>query len=107
MLVSISLAEYPQGYKAKLRENSWICAPMNMTHNEGGQPAIFYQGIRILRSFGWPPLRQQTKISKKRRRVTKTIRRSHGFVRAIEDLRRLRLSLVPKPDSRECLLQGV
>ncbi len=42
------------------------------------------------------------------RREMKQIRRiSHGNARAIESLRGLRLSLVPYPDSRECVLQGM
>jgi hypothetical protein len=81
---------------------------MSMTNNERTRSAIPHQSIRILscpcRFFS--PWRQ--KNNRPARREKKTIRRiRHGVARAIEDLRRMRLSLVPHPDSGNRLLPGM
>jgi hypothetical protein len=79
-----------------------------MTENKRAQAAIPHQDMRNLSCLAWFSSPRGTTSSKKLRRAMKLIRRnSHGNARAIEDLRGVRLSLVPHPDPRECVLQGV
>ncbi len=81
---------------------------MSMTKNEGRQAAISHRDIRILSSYAWfPSPRRIEMVEQKRREKMWSRRIRHGIARAIEDLRGLRLSLVPGPDPRECLLQGM
>jgi len=80
----------------------------SMTKNERAKAAIPHQGIRILSCSAWfSSPRGKTDNKEVRREKTQLRRNSHGIVRAIESLRRVRLSLVPRPDSRHCLLPGV
>jgi hypothetical protein len=51
---------------------------------------------------------ERIRMSKQNRRETTRIRRiRHGIARALENLRGVRLSLVPRPGPGECLLQGM
>jgi len=87
--------------------NSRICA-MNMTTNGRIRAAIPHQDARNLRSRFRFFLPRGEKISKQSRRETTGTRRiRHGIARALENLRGVRLSLVPRPDPGECLLQGM
>ena len=81
---------------------------MNMTSNERIRSAVPYQGIRTLNCrhrFFLPRGRETLKLD--RRESTRKRRIRHGIARAFEDLRRVRMSLVPRSDPRECLLPGV
>jgi hypothetical protein len=81
---------------------------MSMTNNERIPEAIPHQGTRTLKSFTRFFLTRGNKTLKQvRREKTRTWRIGHGFARAFENLRRVRLSLVPRPNPRECLLQGM
>jgi hypothetical protein len=81
---------------------------MSMTKNERIRAAIPHQGERTLNSHARFFLPRGNKMLKLIRRESTGIRRiRHGFARAIEDLRGMRLSLVPRPDSRERVLQGM
>jgi hypothetical protein len=81
---------------------------MSMTKNERIPEAIPHQGTRTLNSFTRFFLTRGNKTLKQvRREKTRRWRIRHGFARAIENLRGVRLSLVPRPDPRECLLQGM
>ena len=81
---------------------------MSMTKDERTWVAIPHKGKRDLSCrtrFSSPRGTAVHRIG--RRAKTRTRRNRHGFARAIEDLRGVRLSLVPCPDPRECLLQRV
>ena len=81
---------------------------MNKTKNEGTQVAILHRGIRIPICPAWFSSPRGKRMSEHRRRErTRTRRSNHGIARAIENLRRVRLSLVPCPVPRMCLLQGL
>ena len=81
---------------------------ISMTKNERRQAGIPHQDTRNLSSPAWfSSPRGTTEIKKIRREMTRLRRNSHGIARAIENLRGLRLSLVPCADSRKCLLPGV
>jgi hypothetical protein len=81
---------------------------MSMTKSERIPAAIPHQGARTLSSrIRYFLTRGYKTLKQGRREKTRTWRFRHGFARAIENLRRVRLSLVPQPDSRECLLQGM
>ena len=81
---------------------------MSMTKNEGAQAAIPHQGIRNLSCRAWfSSPRGTTMTNKNRREKTRTRRFSHGIARTVEGLRGMRLSLVSRPNPRECVLQGV
>jgi hypothetical protein len=81
---------------------------MSMTRNERIRLAIPHQGTRPLSSIGRFFLPRGNKITNElRREKTRTGRIRHGIARAFEDLRGVRLSLVPRPDPGECLLQGM
>ena len=88
--------------------NSRICAQMVMTDNKRAQVAIPHQDRRNLSCLAWFSSPRGTTCNTNFRREMKLIRRiSHGSARAIEGLRRMWLPLVPGPDSRECVLQGM
>jgi hypothetical protein len=71
---------------------------MSMTKNERRQAAIPHQDTRNLSSPAWFSSPRRKTVSKRNRRVMSEIRRfSHGIARAIESLRGVRLSLVPRP----------
>ena len=79
-----------------------------MTKNERRRAALPYQDVRILSSHARFSSPRHNSTSQKNRRDGTLLRRiRHGNARAIENLRGMRLSLVPGPDSRDCLLQGV
>jgi hypothetical protein len=79
---------------------------MSMTKNERIRAAIPHQGTRILSSHARFFLPWGNRLSKQNpRERTGNWRIRHGIARAIENLRGMRLSLVPRPDPRERLLQ--
>ena len=78
-----------------------------MKKNERTQTAIENQDTRILNSYAWFPSPRQEKTKKLSGRKKDLRRIRHGSVRAIEDLRGLRLSLVSGQASRDGLLQGM
>jgi hypothetical protein len=81
---------------------------MSMTKNERAKAAIPHQDMRNLSCPAWfSSPRGTTDTKKVRREKMRPRRNSHGIARAIENLRGVRLSLVPCPDSRKCLLPGV
>jgi hypothetical protein len=81
---------------------------MSMTKNERIPAAIPHQGARTLSSCIRYFLTRGNKTLKQgRREKTRTWRIGHGIARAFENLRRVRLSLVPRPDTRERVLQGM
>ena len=81
---------------------------MVMTTNKRAQAAIPHQDRRNLSCLAWFSSPRGTTSTTKLRREMKQARRiGHGNARAIEDLRGVRLSLVPFPNSRKCVLQGV
>jgi hypothetical protein len=77
---------------------------MSMTKNESTQAAIPHQGIRILSCRVQFSLPRGMDVQKKSRREIEHSRRSHGNARAIESLRGVRMSLVPRPNNGEYLL---
>ncbi len=94
--------------KARQPGNSRICARMVMTDNKRAQVAIPHQDRRNLSCLAWFSSPRGTTCNTSLRREMKQVRRiSHGSARAIEGLRRMRLSLVPCPDTRQCVLQRV
>ena len=73
--------------------------------NAIGDPLLLHQDRRNLRSRARFFLTGGIPTSKKvRRELTRRWRFSHGIARAIEGLRRVRKSLVSRPDPREYLL---
>lgn len=79
-----------------------------MTKNERSQAAIPHQGMRILSCVAWFFSPRGTAVTKNNRRERTKLRRNvHGIARAIENLRRVRLPLVSRPDSCKCLLSGL
>jgi hypothetical protein len=81
---------------------------MSMTTNKRTRTAIPHQNIRNLSCCSgfyspWRPF--DTNPDHREKKALR--RKSHGVARAIEDLRGMRLALVPLPVRRECLLQGV
>ncbi len=79
-----------------------------MTKRAGTQKAIPRQDRRILSSlllFHSP--RGTTRTTTIQRDAKGQRRKGHGTARSIEGLRGLRLSLVPRPESRNCLLQAL
>lgn len=72
---------------------------MSMTRNERTQVAILHQNIRILSSrslFSSPRRNALIRLSRRERTISRRVR--HGIARSIENLRELRLSLVPRPN---------
>ena len=81
---------------------------MSMTKNERNPEAIPHQDTRNLSSRTRFFLPRGNKVqTQARREKTRTRRFRHGFARAFEDLRGVRLSLVSRPDPGECVLQGM
>jgi hypothetical protein len=81
---------------------------MSMTKNERIPAAIPHQGARTLSScIRYFLTRGYKTLKQGRREKTRTWRFRHGIARAFENLRGVRLSLVPCPDTRERLLQGM
>jgi hypothetical protein len=78
---------------------------MSMTKNERARAAIPHQDRRNLSCHAWfSSPRGTTMKNKIRREEMRTRRCSHGVARAIENLRGVRLPLVPRSNSRERLL---
>ena len=82
---------------------------MSMTINRRTRVANPHQDHRILSSLAWfsaphRTITSKTKICWEKREIRRS---SHGIARALEDLRGVRLSLVPGPGPGECLLPGV
>jgi len=72
---------------------------MSMTNNMRAKTVIPQQDGRILSCLDWfSTPRGTTETKKIQREMTQLRRNSHGCARAIENLRRVRLSLVPCPD---------
>jgi hypothetical protein len=93
---------------ASLSSYSSICALNIMTNNERTQTAIGNQDNRILNGYAWFPSPRQEKTKELSGRKKKDLRRiRHGSVRAIEDLRGVRLPLVSCPGPGYGLLQGM
>jgi hypothetical protein len=79
-----------------------------MTKTKGKRQDLLHQDTRNLSSlacFLSPRRKQESK--QYRREVVALEKTSHGVVRAIESLRRLRMSLVPRLEPWECLLPAV
>lgn len=78
----------------------------SMTPNGGDQVAIPHQSNRILSCPAWlfSPWRQAHEVGDCQEKKAKR-RNRHGVARAIESLRRVRMSLVPRSNRRERLLQ--
>ncbi|MGO9636975.1 MAG: hypothetical protein ACLPXT_13135 [Terracidiphilus sp.] len=100
----------------RFAEASWDSQPskfqilraMSMTNNERIPEAIPHQGARTLSSRNRFFLTRGNKTFVQiRREKTRTWRFRHGVARAFENLRGVRLSLVPRPNPRECVLQGM
>jgi len=113
-LVEFRLSSSHSGVALKRRRktrqsgNSRICARMVMTDNKRAQVAIPHQDRRNLSCLAWFSSPRGTTCNTNFRREMKQIWRiSHGSARSIESLRRVRLSLVSRPDTRECVLQRV
>jgi len=67
---------------------------MSMTNNERAQEAIPHRDTNVPVGHAWFSLPRGTFNKIIRRELSRTWRNSHGFARAIESLRGLRLSLV-------------
>jgi len=107
-LAHLSLHQSPGSSLAvDLSSDSSICALNIMTNNERTQTAIGNQDNRILSSYAWFPSPRQEKTKKLSGRKNDLRRIRHGSVRAIEDLRGVRLPLVSCPGPRDGLLQGM
>jgi len=79
---------------------------MSMTQGESKRLAIPHQGIRTLSSHACFSSPRGKMLTKQNRREKEHLRRlRHGVARAIEDLRRVRMSLVPLPNTGKRLLQ--
>jgi hypothetical protein len=80
-----------------------------MTKNKRSQTAIPHQDMRILSCFAWFSSPRGTAVTKnnRRERTQQQRRIVHGIARAIENLRGMRMSLVPRPDTCKCLLPGL
>ena len=81
---------------------------MSMTKTRECRRQSPNQGTRILSCGIWFSLPRGNEVNKKVRREIEVSRRSiDGIARAIESLRGVRMSLVPRPNNRECLLSEV
>ena len=76
----------------------------SMTNDKGAQAAIPHQDKRNLSCRAWFSLPRDVFYRYSRRDFGELRRLSHGIARAIESMRRVRLSLVSCPDPRERLL---
>jgi len=95
-----------RGVCGRLREIFQDLRVDSMTQNEGNCRSILHRGTRIPNrpaTFFSP--RHNKKINENSRVCLG--RTSHGVARATESLRRLRLSLVPRPEPLQCLLPTV
>ena len=79
----------------------------NMTKNETARATIPHQDTRNLSWCAWLSSPRGAIKNKSRREFAQIRRNRHGFARAIENLRGMRMSLVPLPNSGNCLLQGM
>jgi hypothetical protein len=79
----------------------------NMTKNERARAAIRHQDMRNLSCRAARSSPRGAAYRKSRRELARIRRISHGIARAFENLRRVRLSLVPGPDSRGSVLPQV
>ena len=105
---SQSRRRFQRRRKTRQSGNSRVCARMVMTDNKRAQVVIPHQDRRNLSCFTWFSSPRGTTCNKNFRREMKlTWRISHGSARTVESLRRVRLSLVSRPDTRECVLQRV
>ena len=80
---------------------------MIMTKNTRAQATIPYRDTRNLSCLAWTSPHRGAINNKNRQQLARVLRISHGIARAIENLRELRLSLVPCPDPRERVLAEV
>jgi hypothetical protein len=80
-----------------------------MSKNKRSQAAVPHQDVRILSCFAWFFSPRGTAVTKniRRERTQKQRRNVHGIARAIENLRGVRMPLVPRPNSCKCLLSGL
>jgi hypothetical protein len=100
----------------RFAETSWggqptkfqILRAMSMTNNERIPEAIPHHGARTLSSLNRFFLTRGNKtLVQLRREKTRIWRFRHGTARAFKNLRRVRLSLVPRSNPGECVLQGM
>ena len=85
--------------------HSSICAFIMMTITARVQATTVHQGTRTLSAAAWllsPRPTANRKLNEREKAIIWGI--GHGIVRAIEDLRGLRVPLVPRPGSGDCLL---
>jgi hypothetical protein len=83
-----------------------ICALSVMTSNKRAQAVVCHNDNRNLKLFAWFSSPRRIKNPEKIRRDRKDVWRvGHGSACAFEGLRRLRLPLVPRPDTKERVLQ--
>lgn len=80
----------------------------SMNKNKRKQAGVSYQGERNLSAFAcFSRPRHEATSFEQRREWALSRRIRYGIMRATEGLRGVRLSLVPGPELRDCLLQGV
>ena len=114
-LLTRSKDRFPDRYSKRSAEAQWGCQARpfqglrvtNMTKNETARATIPHQDTRNLSWSAWLSSPRGAIKNKSRREFAQIRRNRHGFARAIENLRRVRLSLVPRPDPRERLLPSV
>jgi hypothetical protein len=81
---------------------------MSMTVNETTREAIPHQGTRILSCLATFSLPHESATNKRIRwEIKPRGTKGHGIARALENLRGVRLSLVPRPNRGECLLRAM
>jgi len=98
------------GLQTRSEEASRYCALIDMTPQEGKQPAIPRQVNRNLATCDWIHLPRgitRPKFARQLWNIRRSSHGSHGIVRAIESLRGLRRTLVPQSGPRERVLQAV
>jgi hypothetical protein len=71
---------------------------MNMTKSERTWAALLPSGHKKPELGVWLSLPRGKKVDKSRREIEYSRRCSHGIARAIEGLRRVRMSVVPRPN---------
>jgi len=114
-LLTRSKDRFPDRYSKRSAEAQWGCQARpfqglrvtNMTKNERAQAKIPHQDTRNLSCSAWLSSPRGADENKGRRELARIRRMSHGFARAIEDLRRVRLSLVPRSEPRDRLLPSL
>ena len=105
---SVSRRCSAEAFRAAQSRKFQILRAKVMTKRAGTRKAIPHQDGRIpsrLLLFHSP--RGTTRSTKTQRDAAGLRRKSHGIARSIEGLRGLRLSLVPRPNSRNCLLPAM